>query len=66
MNTENGGIKELDKDGTIGFPQQLQWQNGEQEQLSLRVREWFNDVKEVPGESNAVKSLHVSYDKASM
>jgi hypothetical protein len=39
VNTENGGNKELDKDGTIGFPQQLQWQNGEQEQLSLRVRE---------------------------
>jgi hypothetical protein len=39
VNTENGGNKELDKDGTIGFPQQLQWQNGEKEQLSLRVRE---------------------------
>lgn len=39
MNAENGGITEIDKVGTIGFPQQPQWQKGEQEHSSLKVRE---------------------------
>jgi len=66
VKAENGGITKIDKVWTIGLPQQPQWQKGEQEHSSWKVREWFNEIKEVPGESNAVKSLHVSYDKAKM
>lgn len=66
MNTENGGIIEIDKAGIIGLPQQLQWQKGEQVHSSLRVREWSKEITEAPGVANEVKSLHVSYDNASM
>ena len=54
------------RDWTIDLPQHPQWQKGEQVQSLLSVREWFSEMAEVSGETTEVKSLHVSYDKASI